>query len=456
MIIRSYRYFTTVELSLFFVLISLPLRVVVANDDAFLDDVLGNNDHGKLISHWTSFVEWMPRRYSANRSSSNAANSQQVIWAEAEADIRIAGDLNAYVRPRLYIDLENTALERLAIPDAYITYQTHSTEFRVGTMVENWGIVDTYNPIDILNPRDLGTDFLNPLKLGQPGIRLRQFFAGNEHFGEPTFSVYWMPFFEPVQYAPSGHRFEPLLADVTFSDGGGVRPRDADKWFWALRYQTTVNAKWANSDMQLITSRGPNRSPSLGFVDGSLGPIYQQVETLGFGVRSVLEQKYVGSFLSSLTLKGEIAHRSFEKYDHSDIQPIQPYWAAVVGLDREFSSFFSPQSTLLLTGEYAFEMGENGEERFTRFFQNDLIVRLLWQSNNFNRSEMELRGVIDLDVDESNLELTYRSRVSRISDDLFVEIGYQHFNSETGSVSPLGTNAQNSSLFASLRWTFGG
>ena len=91
--------------------------------------------------------------------------------------------------------------------EIYATYRQESWDLRVGQFVENWGIADTFNPVDVLNRRDLASDFFDPIRLGELGARVRFLLDGGDVIGEPTLSAYVIPVFQEALFPTRRNRF---------------------------------------------------------------------------------------------------------------------------------------------------------------------------------------------------------------------------------------------------------
>jgi len=134
-------------------------------DDLFGDDLdalLGGGDlesssSDSILRDWKGFVEMKPRTYFEDRNQGKN-DEQFLIEAEAELDFQFADRWSGYFRPRFFIDALDDELNRIEPYEAYVTYEGEGWDLRAGQFVENWGIVDTYNPIDVVNRRDFATD----------------------------------------------------------------------------------------------------------------------------------------------------------------------------------------------------------------------------------------------------------------------------------------------------------
>lgn len=432
-----------------------------AQDDEFFDDLDalleggGLSEEGPvssgLLRDWKGFVELRPRAYLRGRGNQKE-DQQLLVEAELELDFRLGEAWTAYFRPRLFVDALDTELNRFEPFEAYVTYGGEDWDLRVGQFVENWGIVDTFNPIDVLNRRDLGTDPLDPDRLGELGARLRHTFEGGDLIGEPTLSVYALPVFRETLFAPDSQRLGVGRRGFGFDEDGGFEPDGGDQGLYAVRYQSTLSTPWANADIQALFAHGPSRVPVIGAVaPGGLSPVYYGARTVGAGLRAVPNEDAAGSFLASLTFKAEVVHTDTFSYPGAPLAAPQDYWAYVVGVDRSFYDLWLPQSDLTLTLEYAGDTG-SGPLALLRPLRDDLIVRGLYQLNDFARQSIELRALLDLEIDEQIFELIYDRQLRSIHEDLKLSLSAQIFHPAGPGESFYGSLADLTSVAVGLRW----
>lgn len=420
-----------------------------AQTDDFLDELFSNSKTQASLNDWKAFVELMPRLYTHHESG--RVDDQLIVWSEFEANFRISDKLTAYARPRVYADVGSEHFERWQIPDGYLTYSTDAWDIRGGFMVENWGVADTLSPLDILNPRDFATELLDPLKIGLAGVRLRRLFEGGERVGEPTLSLYWMPAFRPARYAPPAQRLYPGTPTLAFDQRSEAEPHGPEGTFWGIRYQSTVRSDFLNTDVQFIATDGPDRTPPIRLFDnGRLSPAHQRVRTVGVGFRTVPNAAVFGHFLSTLTLKGEAVRRAFRRNSASSIAASDAYWTYVLGMNKEWPNLLRDKDELAVTVEYLWDTDAASGQRL---FQHDVILRLLWQVNNFNRTAVQLRGVLDPDDDETILEASFSTLLRAVSQDLTLELRYQYFGNHDDTTF-LGQLPNQSLISLSLRWVF--
>jgi hypothetical protein len=127
------------------------------------------------------------------------SNDEQLLLdTELELDFRFAKRMKLLLVPRFLIDGLDTELIRFEPLEGYLAYEGSRTGLKLGQFIENWGVAEVNNPLDVLNRRDFGVKFLDPPRLGELGVRLTQSFEGGKVIGQPTLSAYFMPLFRPA------------------------------------------------------------------------------------------------------------------------------------------------------------------------------------------------------------------------------------------------------------------
>jgi len=455
--LARYRRFTAVA-----ALLALCVPQSTAQDDLFGDDLdalLGGadtdgGDGDSVLRDWKGFVLIKPRTYFEDRNGEKN-DEQLLLEGELELEFRFGDRWSGYFRPRFLVDALDDDLHRFEPYEAYVTYAGDGWDLRAGQFVENWGIVDTYNPIDVINRRDFATDPLDADRLGEAGLRFRRTWEGSERVGEPTLSAYVLPVFRETLFAPDEQRLGFGTAAAPLVESGGFEPSGSDEVLYALRYQSTLNTSFANADVQLLGAHGPSRFPSF-FTDGSgaLFPAYFGATTVGAGFRAVPNEEVAGRFLSTLTLKAEVVHTDPSAFDGSPIASPEDFTSWVLGVDRSFYGIFGEQDEVTATVEYARETSTSDPASLLRPFRDDLILRALYEANDFARSSVELRALIDMDIDEQIYELIYETQLRSIDEDLKLTVQLQHIDAADPGQSFFGSLASLSSVAFGLRWDF--
>ncbi|MEO1699383.1 MAG: hypothetical protein AAFU73_18985 [Planctomycetota bacterium] len=406
-----------------------------------------------VVTGFQGFVALEPRVYLKDRGG--VRNDEQFLaFGELELDLRFSDDVTGYLRPRFLVDLLDGDYERFQPFEAYVTWESERYDVRVGSIVENWGIVDTFNPVDVINRRDFASDLLDADRLGEFGVRARAKLEGAGPLGEPTLSAYVLPVWQATPFAPEDQRFAIGTGDGVLDGDRSFDPRGEDRLFAGLRGQATLSTAPFNADVQAVVAHGPGRFPAVGVVGGAFLPVYYGATTIGAGVRAVPNEAALGSELAKYTLKAEIAHTRTDAYDDAPVAAPDDWTVLVVGVDRVFDGVVEANDSLTATVEYASESGASDEQSVFRPFRNDLVARLFWEANDFERTSLELRGIFDLDVDETVAELIYETQLRRFDDDLKFTLQAQFFDPAGATESLFGLFPNNTSILAGLRWDF--
>ena len=438
-----------------------------------LDDLLGLGDattigDGELapgarlhVRGVRGFLETRFRSFFRDRQRARARNDEQWIQElQLELELDFAPSLSGFLRPRLLIDALDDDLVRTEPLEAFVTWDLGEHELRAGQLVENWGIADTFNPIDVLNRRDLAEDPLDPVRLGELGLRYRWFLDGGETVGEPVVSLYFMPLFRRALFPSDDSRwsFNPRTPAAptapTLDTGAGEDPSGGDSVFLAARAQSTLTTAAANADVQLVFARGPDRFPLFEAVPGSggdvLAPTYFGSTTIGGGIRAVPNSE----LLSDYTLKAEVVYRQPFRLRGRPAELPDDYVQYALGFDRVFPNVLTDRDTLTATLEWVGEVGASDPTSLYRPFDDDLVVRVLWEANNFARQRVELRGFVDFDKRETLVEAILQTQLRSVHEDLKLELGLRLLDAATEQPGFFSLFPDNSTVWTSLRLDF--
>ena len=406
-----------------------------------------------LVRGIQGFGEVAARGYFRDRDEGQK-DEQLVLSGELELDLRFADTVTGYFRPRFLVDALDGDYQRFEPFEGYVTWEAESWDLRAGSFVENWGVVDTFNPVDVLNRRDFGSDLLDADRLGEVGFRARRSFTGTERFGEPTVSLYALPVWRPTRFAPEDQRFAIAAGSLTFDEDAGLEPEGDERLFLGARVQSTWNTSLFNADVQAVAADGPSRFPALQVVGGELVPVYHTATILGAGIRAVPNEEGTNAALAKYTLKAELAHTRNDELDDVAFEAPDDFTAWVVGVDRVFDNALADQDSLTATLEYAREAGASDAQSAFRPFRNDLIARAFWERNDFDRTSVEVRSLFDLDNDEWIGELLFETQLRSWHEDLQLGLQLQVFDPAGSDESLFGLFPNNTSLLVRLRFDF--
>ena len=432
----------------------------VESDHGAKIDSTSSTSAAPFLEDWKGFVATKIYTYFDDRGQGR--DDEQIVFeTEFEFRFRFGDDVTAFFRPRLLADLTDTHdLHRFEPLEGYVTIAGSGFDLRLGQFIENWGIVDTFNPIDVVNRRDFATDFLDPDRLGELGIRFRLLFDGGETIGEPTLSLYALPLFCAPRFAAGESRFSFDRPGLAFDEDDGFEPNGFEQGFYAARFTSTLDTSPFNADVQVVVARGPERTPTFGGLIGKITktavarPVYFGATTIGAGLRAVPNEDVAGSFLAGFTFKLEAVYKKHHDFDGSPMAAPEDYFAMVVGFDYPLDGVLDDQDQLTFTVEYAWETGADDFTSRFRPFRNDLILRAFWEANDFARTSIEVRLLVDLDHDERVAEAIFQRQLRFVDDDLQLELQLRWFDRAPTGETLFSLFPNNSSVAIGLRYDF--
>ncbi len=420
------------------------------------DTVIGGGGSGLRITGLKGFLETRARYFLKDqRAGDNRSDGQWIQELELEIDFALSDHVTGYFRPRFLIDAIDDDLVRTEPLEAYVTWASDNFDIRAGQLIENWGIADTFNPIDVINRRDLSEDVLDPARLGELGARARWKLPGGETIGEPIVSAYALPVHRTTSFPTRRNRFSFATPPNQLSEDFADRPNGLDRWFLALRGQATVSTSPANADVQFVAARGPDRFPlftqSIAAGGGvNLVPNYYGMWTIGGGVRAVPNVESLAAY----TLKAEVVYKVPYRFDDQTLALPDEYLQYAFGFDRTIPKVFGDNDQITATVEWVGEVGANDSTAVFRPFDDDLVLRVLWEANDFARTSIELRGILDPNKQEYVVEGIYQRQLRSIHEDLQFEVAARWFDVARSEIGFFSLFPDNTSMWMSLRFDF--
>lgn len=412
---------------------------------------------GIRVTNFEGFLESRGKFFYRDRHSDGGLEDGQWIQElQLEFDFALGDVATGYFRPRFMIDVLDEDLVRTDPLEAYVTIGGDGYDVRAGMFVENWGIADTFNPIDVLNRRDLASDPLDFERLGEIGGRLRFWGEGGDTIAEPTLALYAIPVFQEAEFPTPSSRWSFAQPPNSILEQQDVSPAGEERIFAAARASAVVSTGLANADVQLVAARGPERFPlfqASAAAGGGLDftPVYYGAWTFGGGFRAVPN----ADGWSDYTLKAEVVYKV--PYRVASPQPTvlpDEYLQYAFGFDRLFPRVFSERDQVTATVEWVGETGADDSTAGFRPFDDDLVLRAFWEANDFARTSVELRGFLDASSGEWVLEGILERQLRAIHEDVQLELGIQVFDAARSEPGLFSIYPNNSNISLALRWDF--
>ncbi|MES2673578.1 MAG: hypothetical protein V4660_05030 [Pseudomonadota bacterium] len=268
------------------------------------------------------------------------------------------------------------------------SYYAGQWEYRLGVDTVFWGVVESENIVDIINPRNIAADPEGDTKLGQAMINMRY------SFGSSTVDAYILPGFREPIYADFGEILSPLLpiGEATYESSSENQRIDS-----AVRFATIMG----DLDIALSHFSGNSRVPIFksglinGGVDGvrlGLIPNYYVIDQTG------LELQYL-SGNSAYKLEAISRHEDSERYA-----------AAVFGIEYTSTGVLGTKVDVGWVGEYLFD--DRGNEA-PGFYEHDYAVAARINFNSPNSAIALLKAVYDPHSGETIFALESSFRFSQ-------------------------------------------
>ena len=337
-----------------------------------------------------------------------------------EAELDVTYDLNDFVRfrlrPRLSLDPLESERNRYEPYDAYVEYTTARWALLAGQLLESWAIVDTFNPADVLNRRDLERDLYDPDKLGELMVRFRYFFPEAGAIRQPTLSLYVLPLHRETPLPSDRDRFR---FDAT-GDNRGDLASDAVVPSLDIAYAARLSATVGSADVFLFYFGGPGRIPAFDVSPpGEVTPVYYRVDMVGGGVQWAL-----GQWVLKLETAYTWTHTTGLPTRFASAVP-DSYFQYVVGVDRTFTDILG-KNEVTVTLEYAGEDDTSMTDLSgLRPYKSDIFFGVRWQFNDPRRTEIQASVAADVVVDEQIYLVDFRTTLWR---DLKLVLGGQFVN----------------------------
>ncbi|MDO8519853.1 MAG: hypothetical protein Q7T11_06790 [Deltaproteobacteria bacterium] len=354
------------------------------------------------------------------------------------------------LEPRLKVDFLDSSRNRYLPNTAEIIFYSPTAEARGGIGLNPWGVSNSFNPTDVLNRKDLESNYYDPETLGDVFIKGKKSFTKAGPIADLSLTAFFFPLFQETPLPENDSRF------ALEGSSGGVpysflpdqdSPAFGDAWGGAFAIAGIIG----RSDVSLHYYHGPEHLPGYVFVTDANGALrlqgfYYTLDMIGSNIEIP-----AGRF----ALHGEAAYKitSDERlhvlaFDDNNAVP-NSYFQMVPGLDYTFQNV--GRGEIELTTEYLREFKSGSDFTNFRAFQNDLFVGCQYRAGNRAETSAELGMIKDL----TNTEMIWLARLeSRLYKD--IKGGLEGILVRRGNgTTPLSFFDNNSYVSAKLSWSFG-
>jgi len=268
------------------------------------------------------------------------------------------------------------------VRQAFVRVPFGNAEVKAGILTEKWGVLEAWNPVDIINQSDLIEDFQGKVKLGQPGVLMTL------PLGDATVSFFGTNVARSRRFGQDEDRFQVLPARVVDEhfEGGRSSPTGA------IRVELPIGPV----NVAVSQFIGTAREPVLTAVVGPTGlegfrASYERISQTSFEAALVLGDSVI---------KTEVIHQRTNE---------GASWGGGVGIETSFSKIANGPGDLTL---YAEAYGDSrADDAAVTPFQRDVFLGARYTFNDTDDTLLELRNTHDLEWGSDLIELRASRRV---------------------------------------------
>ena len=268
------------------------------------------------------------------------------------------------------------------IKEAVVRTRLGEADVKAGILQENWSILEAWNPVDLINQRDMEEDFQGDVKLGQPGVSV------TTYYHDLVLSALILPYTRERRIAEQESRLRTLpapIADSIFEDGQS----DASV---ALRMQYRMG----DFDVALSQFWGHGREPVY-------LPVIGQSSLLGFNeyyeqiAQTGAELRYV---VGDSVFKAELINQT---------GGADSFTGAGVGSETTFNRITDGFSSMTLYMEGYYDT--RNELAPLTPFQKDVFIGFRFNTNNVHDALVDVRYTRDLDFHSHLIDVRASRRI---------------------------------------------
>ena len=328
---------------------------------------------------WTSQVTWDFSYYPEKNGRADFNNNSVLTYkAEYYEDWNDGDDSFVFV-PLILLDQSDPTLEAIQIVEASWIHVEENWEVRTGIRQVSWGVMNTFNPVDVINQSNFTGSLVNQSSLGQPMIN----FSTVQDWG--ILDIYLLfGFEEQIFPGPDSRMAIPFESD----DEATIFPPE-NRQIEGLDYAVRWQHAWDSFEWAVSYFNGRSRQADADFNYDLTAPqlisTYHLVQQFGF------ELLYIWDGWS---FKFELALVDGQKERGQDLGL---YASSAMGVEYSFSGLFGSNIDLIWFVEYLFD---EREESFSTFFEHDVFVGGVFNLNDEYDSNIFVGAFWDVRDDE--------------------------------------------------------
>jgi len=273
------------------------------------------------------------------------------------------------------------------VQEAWFSLDATSSEWRIGQLMEYWGVLEAENIVDIINPRDAEEDFQGDFKLGIPGITF-------SYFSQQTEYSFWLlPYSRERRLAYGENRFRNFSLkklNAEFEKGqnntaAAIRANRVDD-----QIEFSISYYYGHARMPWLELQLDNTNQPTG-----LTPIYNLINQTSFEM---------------LWLPGNSIVKLESFYQKNKVDD---FFAAGIGFEREIPKLGRSNASISFYGEAYYDGRDKNLSQALAIFQRDIFLGTRLALNDVSSSEFQFRWTYDLEYESSLIDIRAERRIGK-------------------------------------------
>jgi len=349
-----------------------------------------------------------------SRTFSNDKNSKTIdnevsTYAHFEYKVK-SNNLRGELRSFLRVASSDNERSIIVLEDLWLgkTFNNEEINFKIGIQTFNWSVNEVFNPSDVINSKNLESDFENPEKKGELALLIEK--RGDDSSIKLMYFPYFTKSIYPSGNSRLGQGFE-IGDPIVIDDKSNIR---TSSWIpqLGIKFDNTFNS----IDFSFHYLNHIDRDiPILSLSTSGLRPNYFRVEQFGFSYQQAIH---------SLIIKNESVYRNFKNISvnsfSSSKSDVSDHFVTAFGAEFTHVNSNSSETTYLFELQTILGVSEK-IRRSLNLFDRDFFVGLKYNFNDFSNKEI-LIGYIR-DISKKNESLSTLSYSQRFSDSWKIKAG---------------------------------